>query len=107
MGKKGDFDYRYNAQISVEADHQIIVGEHLSQNANDKQELAPALEQIEEATGRLPDKRASQDGTRIYQLVVKAPSPYPVSRCIHLMFAVSLAESVRQPPRHQVAATSG
>jgi transposase len=62
MGKKGDFDYRYNAQISVDSDHQIIVGEHLSQNANDKQELAPALEQIEEATGRLPDKLSADNG---------------------------------------------
>ncbi|MCP4398184.1 MAG: IS1182 family transposase, partial [bacterium] len=42
MGKKGDFDYRYNGQISVDSDTQIIVGQHLSQNANDKQELKPA-----------------------------------------------------------------
>ena len=26
MGKKGDFDYRYNGQISVDSDHQIIPG---------------------------------------------------------------------------------
>ena len=39
MGKKGSFDYQYNAQISVDEDRQIIVGQHLSQNANDKQEL--------------------------------------------------------------------
>jgi hypothetical protein len=43
MGKKGSFDYAYNAQISVDADLQIIVGLHISQNANDKQELEPAL----------------------------------------------------------------
>ena len=40
MGKKGDFDYAYNGQISVDEDHQIIVGQHLTQNANDKQELS-------------------------------------------------------------------
>ncbi|MCK5191630.1 MAG: transposase, partial [Methylococcales bacterium] len=38
MGKKGSFDYQYNAQISVDEDRQIIIGQHLSQNANDKQE---------------------------------------------------------------------
>lgn len=54
MGKKGDFDYRYNAQISVDADFQIIVGQHISLNANDKQEVLPALEALQETTGRLP-----------------------------------------------------
>ncbi len=45
MGKKGDrFDYAFNAQISVDADLQIIVAQHVSQNANDKQEVAPALQ---------------------------------------------------------------
>jgi len=62
MGKKGDFDYRYNAQISVDSDSQIIVGQHLSQNANDKQELKPALQQVEESTGQLPDKMSIDNG---------------------------------------------
>ena len=62
MGKKGDFDYRYNGQISVDSDTQIIVGQHLSQNANDKQELKPALEQVNETTGELPDKLSADNG---------------------------------------------
>jgi transposase len=62
MGKKGNFDYRYNGQISVDSDTQIIVGQHLSQNANDKQELKRALEQVEQATGALPDKLSADNG---------------------------------------------
>ncbi len=62
MGKKGDFDYRYNAQISVDSDTQIIVGQHLSQNANDKQELKPALEQVEQSTGTFPEKLSADNG---------------------------------------------
>jgi len=62
MGKKGDFDYRYNAQISVDSDTQIIVGQHLSQNANDKHELKPALEQVEQTTGQLPDTISADNG---------------------------------------------
>ena len=58
----GDFDYSYNGQISVDSDAQIIVGQHLSQNANDKQELKPALEQVEEATGTLPEKLSADNG---------------------------------------------
>jgi transposase len=62
MGKKGHFDYAYNAQISVDQKHQIIVGEHLSQNENDKKEVAPALDQIQETTGRLPEKASFDNG---------------------------------------------
>jgi transposase len=63
MGKKGDrFDYAYNAQISVDADLQIIVAQHVSQNANDKQEVAPALQALQETTGRLPEKLSADNG---------------------------------------------
>lgn len=62
MGKKGSFDYSYNGQISVDEDHQIIVGQHLTQNANDKKEVEPALEVIKETTGDLPDKMSLDNG---------------------------------------------
>jgi len=62
MGKKGDFDYRYNGQISVDSDHQIIVGQHLSQNANDKQEVEEGLDSIEESAGKLPEKMSLDNG---------------------------------------------
>ena len=62
MGKKADFDYRYNGQISVDEDNQIIVGQHLTQNANDKQEVKPALEEIKETTNDLPDKMSLDNG---------------------------------------------
>ncbi|MFQ5493702.1 MAG: IS1182 family transposase [Candidatus Dojkabacteria bacterium] len=62
MGKKGNFDYSYNGQISVDEDNQIIVGQHLTQNANDKQEVDPALEEIKETTDALPDKMSLDNG---------------------------------------------
>jgi len=62
MGKNGSFDYAYNAQISVDADLQIIVGQHVSQNANDKQEVEPALQALEDTAGRLPDKVSADNG---------------------------------------------
>ena len=54
LRKKGSFDNRCNRQISVDKDNQIIVGRHLSQNANDKQEVEPAIKEIQETTKRLP-----------------------------------------------------
>jgi len=62
MGKKGHFDYNYNSQISVDSDNQIIVGQHVSQNANDKQEVKAGLENIKENTGKLPDKMTLDNG---------------------------------------------
>lgn len=62
MGKKGDFDYRYNGQISVDSDQQIIVGQHVSQNANDKQEVEPALTALKETTGELPERMSLDNG---------------------------------------------
>lgn len=62
MGKNGDFDYQYNGQISVDQDNQIIIGQHLSQNANDKKEIDPAIEAIQESTGTLPSKLSADNG---------------------------------------------
>ena len=62
MGKNGNFDYQYNGQISVDKDNQIIVGQHLSQNANDKKEIEPALENIQKTTGTLPSILSADNG---------------------------------------------
>ncbi len=62
MGKKGDFGYSYNGQISVDEENQIIVGQHLTQNANDKKEVKPALKEINETTDDLPDKMSLDNG---------------------------------------------
>ena len=62
MGKKGAFDYAYNAQIGVDGDAQIIVGEHVSQSANDQREVGRALDELEASSGRLPDKMSLDNG---------------------------------------------
>lgn len=62
MGKKGKFDYQYNGQICVDEDNQIIIAQHLSQNANDKKEIDPAIKNIQETTGKLPSKMSLDNG---------------------------------------------
>jgi transposase len=42
----GGFDQCYNAQASVDTQTMLVIGQHLTQNTNDKQELAPALEAL-------------------------------------------------------------
>ena len=62
MKQKGDFEYAYNAQISVDGKSQVIVGQHVSQQANDAQEMAQALDEVEETSGRLPEKLSLDNG---------------------------------------------
>src|SRR5213593_4202806 len=51
---KGSFVQAYNAQIAVDAEAQIIVAAEVTQEANDKQQLAPMLEQVQQNTGIKP-----------------------------------------------------
>ena len=51
---KGSFVQAYNAQIAVDAEAQIIVAAEVRQEANDKQQLAPMLEQVQQNTGVQP-----------------------------------------------------
>jgi transposase len=54
MKTRGNFEYCYNGQISVDSKDQIIVSQHLSVNENDKNELDPALGQIKDNMGSVP-----------------------------------------------------
>jgi len=51
MPTASGFEQAYNAQASVDIATMLIVGQHVSQNPNDKQEVAPALDEL----SRLPD----------------------------------------------------
>lgn len=64
MKARGSFEYCYNGQISVDSQNQIIVGQHLSQNANDKNELKKELDKIKDNTGSLPEKISADSGYR-------------------------------------------
>jgi transposase len=62
MRRGGDFSYCYNAQISVDFKDQIIVGQHLTQNVNDKKELKRSVDEIKKNTDRLPEKITADSG---------------------------------------------
>ena len=64
MKKGKDFSYCYNGQISVDSKDQIIVGQHLTQNANDKNELKRQIDNIKDSTGRAPEKITADSGYR-------------------------------------------
>ena len=59
---KGSFVQGYNAQIAVDAEAQIIVAAEVTQEANDKQQLAPMLEQVQQNTGVKPVASSADAG---------------------------------------------
>jgi len=52
-GSSSGFEQSYNAQASVDIDSGMIVTGHVTQNANDKQEVKPTLEQLQDQEERL------------------------------------------------------
>jgi transposase len=59
-GHKGSFVQGFNAQIAVDSAAQIIVAAEVTQESNDKQQLAPMLAQVEQNLGAKP-KAATAD----------------------------------------------
>jgi len=56
------FEQAYNAQAGVDCDSQVIVAAHVTQQANDKRQLVPMLEMIEENLGEIPDRVLADPG---------------------------------------------
>jgi len=52
----------YNTQIAVEPVFQLIVGQRVTQAANDKQQMVPLIEAIEEQSGQKPEGVLADNG---------------------------------------------
>ena len=62
MKRPDGFVQAYNAQIAVEPDFQLIVGQTVTQAPNDKQQIVPMVEKIEEQSGQKPDGVLADSG---------------------------------------------
>ena len=62
MGATGSFEQCYNAQVAVDADTQVIVAADVTQQANDKKQLAPMVEQVKKNTGTTPEQVLADAG---------------------------------------------
>jgi transposase len=56
------FVQAYNAQAAVEPDLQLIVGQTVTQAANDKEQLTPMMEVIEQQSGQRPEEILADSG---------------------------------------------
>jgi len=61
-GATKTFTQAYNAQAAVDCGSQVIVSADVTQQANDRQQLVPMLEQIEENLGEIPDRVLADAG---------------------------------------------
>ena len=59
---KGSFVQAYNAQIVVDSEAQIIVAAEITQDCNDKRQLAPMFEQVEKNMGAKPAAGSGDNG---------------------------------------------
>ena len=62
MKAGGGFEQAYNAQAAVEPVGQLIVGQTLTNEANDKRQLQPLVEAIERQTGQRPTQVLADSG---------------------------------------------
>jgi transposase len=62
MKADNGFEQVYNAQVTVEPDFQLIVGQLVTQDANDKQQLKPGLQAVREQSGQKPAEVVSDSG---------------------------------------------
>ena len=62
MKAQDGFIQGYNAQAAVDADHQVIVAQGLTNHASDAHQLEPMLEHIRRNTGRQPRELSADAG---------------------------------------------
>ena len=72
--KQGDggFAPSHNVQISTDTAHSIIVGASVTQEANDQQQLVPAVEEVERQNGRAPGQMIVDEGYTTRENVLAA-----------------------------------
>lgn len=62
MKSSEGFIQAYNGQIAVESEFQLIVGQLVTQAGNDKEQVRPMVEAIEEQSGQLPAELLADAG---------------------------------------------
>jgi transposase len=58
----GSFEQAYNAQIAVDREAQIIIAARVVQQPNDQEQLVPALKEVEQNVGRMPEQASADAG---------------------------------------------
>ncbi len=114
MKTRTGFEQTYNAQAAVEIDSRLIIGQHVTDAPNDKEQLNPTLESIPSTLGR-PDAVLIDSGFYSAAAVATAEAPLAdgtpgptiysaVNRTGHYRTVVDL-EKRDDPPKPPASAT--
>jgi len=102
-GASKSFVQGYNAQAAVDSPAQIIVAAAVTQDANDKKQLLPMLEQVQQNLGRKPE-HASADAGYFSEAAVTSESAAGVDLLVapdrqkHSQLNVQTGEVVHEAP---------
>ena len=61
-GASKSFEQAYNTQIAVDSESQVVVATNVTQQPNDKKQLVPVLQKVEENLGTLPEQVSADSG---------------------------------------------
>jgi transposase len=61
-GASKSFEQAYNCQVASDEKAQVIVGTQVTQEANDKRQLTPLIEDVKDKTGHAPKKASADSG---------------------------------------------
>ena len=108
MPSSQGFVQGYNAQATVDTESHLVVAEHVSEHANDKQEMAPALERLEAVRDVIGKPRAlladagylSDANVRRYEAEGIEPSIASGRERHHAPLAQRLDAAPPSPPPH-------
>jgi transposase len=94
------FVQAYNGQAAVDCGSQVIVAADVTQQANDKQQLVPMVEQIEVNLGEIPDRVLADAGYFVEEKVTSLADNFiepliPRDRIKH-------SDPPQQPPRGRI-----
>ena len=103
-GANGEFIQGYNAQAVVEQDSHLVVGKHVSQAANDKQEVEPALNELDKVAEELgkPEALVADAGYHSKENVERCEEqghPARILRGAEKATDQALEERIRKRPR--------
>ena len=97
MKAGGGFEQAYNAQAAVEPAGQLIVGQTLTNETNDKRQLQPLVEAVEEQAGRRPTQVLADSGYCSEQNLEYLASEQEPEKAIRAWVAVEEAKRNAEP----------
>ena len=110
MKSRGGFEQAFNAQAAVEVDTMLIVGQHVTDAPNDKEQLAPGLDSISPVVGKVSEALVdtgyySEKAVREAENRETEPTIYAAMKRRHHGRTIEQLEQRDDPPKPPIDAS--